>query len=151
MDLELAGRGLKHSLADSARTRSPQATLDSILPRKHRFGITRVADVTRLDRIGIPVAIAIRPTARSVAVSQGKGLDLASAKVSALMEAIEVWHAENIEAPLTLASISDVKEAGHSCDIERLPRVAGHRRPDHARLLWISGYDLVSKRARLVP
>ena len=118
MDVELGDPGLQHPRAHG-RIRSAQATLAAIEPRKHLFGITRVADVTGLDRVGIPVAIAIRPSARSVAVSQGKGIDLASAKVSALMEAIEVWHAENIEAPLVLASIADV--AGRSCEVARLP------------------------------
>ena len=148
MDVELGDPGLQHPRAHG-RIRSAQATLAAIEPRKHLFGITRVADVTGLDRVGIPVAIAIRPTARSVAVSQGKGIDLASAKVSALMEAIEVWHAENIEAPLVLASIADV--AGRSCEVARLPMVAGSSRPDHARLLWIAGHDLVSGQSKLVP
>jgi YcaO-like protein with predicted kinase domain len=151
MNLELAGPGLKHPSVDSGRTRSSQATLRSIEPLKHRFGITRVADVTGLDRIGIPVAIATRPAARSVAVSQGKGLDHASARVSALMEAIEVWHAENIAAPLVMASIRDVSETGRSCDVGRLPMVARQARPDHARLLWIWGEDLVSNQPKLVP
>ena len=148
MDVELGDPGLQHPRAHG-RIRSAQATLAAIEPRKHLFGITRVADVTGLDRVGIPVAIAIRPSARSVAVSQGKGIDLASAKVSALMEAIEVWHAENIEAPLVLASIADV--AGRSCEVARLPLVAGSPRPDHARLLWIAGHDLVSGQSKLVP
>ena len=148
MDVELGDPGLQHPRAHG-RIRSAQATLAAIEPRKHLFGITRVADVTGLDRVGIPVAIAIRPSARSVAVSQGKGIDLASAKVSALMEAIEVWHAENIEAPLVLASIADV--AGRSCEVARLPMVAGSPRPDHARLLWIAGHDIVSGQSKLAP
>ncbi len=151
MDLELAGPGLKHSTADPDRTCSPQDTLRRIDSRKRDFGITRVADVTGLDRIGIPVAIAVRPTARSVAVSQGKGRDLVSAKVSALMEAVEVWHAENIEAPLCLASIGDLRKEGRACDVDRLPSVAGRERPDHTRLLWVLGQDLVSDRPKLVP
>lgn len=35
-----------------------------------RMGITRVADVTGLDRIGIPVVMVCRPNARSLAVSE---------------------------------------------------------------------------------
>ena len=42
----------------------------------------------------IPVAAAIRPNSRNIAVSQGKGLDLVAAKVSALMESIEVEFAQ---------------------------------------------------------
>ena len=51
-------------------------------PCSPRMGITRIANVTGLDRIGIPVVMVVRPNARSVAVSQGKGLTLAAAKAS---------------------------------------------------------------------
>jgi ribosomal protein S12 methylthiotransferase accessory factor len=116
-----------------------------------KFGITRVADVTGLDRVGIPVAIAVRPGARSVTVSQGKGIDLDAAKVGALMEAVEVWHAENIDAPLTLASIADVERTGRCCNVRRLPTIGGRVPPYIARLLWIEGHDLVSNQPKLVP
>ena len=116
-----------------------------------QFGITRIADVTGLDRIGIPVAIAIRPAARSVSVSQGKGVSLESAKASALMEAVELWHAENIRKPLMLATIEEMRDTGSSCDIARLPAVHGRRRSENARLLWIEGLDLVSGRLKQVP
>ena len=49
------------------------------------LGITRLANITGLDRIGIPVVQAIRPNSRSVSTSQGKGESLDAAKASALM------------------------------------------------------------------
>jgi YcaO-like protein with predicted kinase domain len=127
------------------------ATLDMLLPRMAEFGITRIADVTGLDRIGIPVALAIRPAARSVSVAQGKGLDPSSAKVSALMEAIEVWHAENVELPLYLDSIRNVTTSRRSVQIQRLPKVAPHARSPGYRLLWVEGDELTSGRKLLVP
>ena len=60
------------------------------------MGITRLGDITGLDYIGIPVVVAVRPNSRSVSVSQGKGLDLHQATASALMEAIEGFHAEEV-------------------------------------------------------
>ena len=69
-----------------------------------QMGITRVANVTGLDRVGIPVVMVVRPNSRSVAVSQGKGLTVAAAKASGVMEAAELWHAEHITKPLKLAS-----------------------------------------------
>lgn len=125
--------------------------LDALVNRMAEFGITRLADVTDLDRIGIPVVLAIRPAARSVSVSQGKGVDLTSAKISALMEAIEVWHAENIALPLTLDSIANVAASGRSIDVARLPKVATQARVPHARLLWVEGVELSSGRKLLVP
>jgi hypothetical protein len=46
------------------------------------MGITRVADITGLDTIGIPVIAVCRPNSRSVVVSLGKGLDVISARAS---------------------------------------------------------------------
>ena len=73
------------------------------------LGISRLADVTGLDRIGIPVVMACRPNARSLAVSQGKGLDRDAARASALMEAIELYHAERIASPLKLSSWNELR------------------------------------------
>src|ERR1051325_3548984 len=78
------------------RASSPAETLARVRPQMARMGITRLGVITGLDRIGIPVAIAVRPNSRSVSVSQGKGLDRAQAMASALMEASEVFHAEEI-------------------------------------------------------
>ncbi len=56
------------------------------------MGITRIADVTGLDTIDIPVVMVSRPNSRSVSVSQGKGCTLAAAKASGLMESVEGFH-----------------------------------------------------------
>lgn len=59
-----------------------------------RLGITRVGDLTGLDTIGLPVWFAVRPNARSLALSQGKGLTHDQARISAVMEAAESAIAE---------------------------------------------------------
>ena len=92
--------GEKQLKLGSHRICSAGETLKRIESQAGKFGITRVANITGLDRIGIPVTLAIRPNSRSVAVSQGKGRTLDDAKASALMEAIEIWHAENFSAPV---------------------------------------------------
>jgi YcaO-like protein with predicted kinase domain len=78
------------------RVRSPEETWDHLQDVLPRAGITRLADVTRLDRIGIPVWQAVRPASRNLAVSQGKGATPAAARASAAMEAVELWHAEDL-------------------------------------------------------
>jgi ribosomal protein S12 methylthiotransferase accessory factor len=52
-------------------------------------GVTRLADVTRLDRIGLPVWQAVRPMSRALSVHQGKGATAAAAQLGALLEAVE--------------------------------------------------------------
>tara|TARA_R110000868_G_scaffold158036_4_gene385929 strand:+ start:96804 stop:97928 length:1125 start_codon:yes stop_codon:yes gene_type:complete len=84
------------NLGGTIRSRTAEQTLQDIAPLAKKFGITRVANVTGLDCIGIPVATAIRPMGKNLSVSQGKGISLALAKVSAMMEAIENWYAERV-------------------------------------------------------
>lgn len=78
------------------RVRSPEETWARLRELLPRAGITRVADVTALDRIGIPVYQAVRPASRNLSVSQGKGATPEAARASAAMEAVELWHAEDL-------------------------------------------------------
>ncbi len=133
------------------RSRRPAETLDRVLPLAGKMGITRLANVTGLDNIGIPVYMACRPLSRSVAVSQGKGLTAAEAKVSAFMEAVETYHAETIAAPVKVASLHDLA-AGHPViDVAGLPfSPLGDFLSDHP-ISWIEGNRLASGESRWVP
>ncbi|MET0418791.1 MAG: YcaO-like family protein [Actinoplanes sp.] len=72
------------------RDRSPEQTWENVRPRMRDFGISRVAELTGLDTIGMPVYMAVRPLATTVGVSQGKGATPLLAQISAVMEAIEL-------------------------------------------------------------
>jgi len=69
-----------------------------LLPTAERVaaacGVTRLAEITRLDRVGLPVWQAVRPLGRALSVHQGKGISDADARLGACMEAIESDHAE---------------------------------------------------------
>ncbi|HYZ61003.1 MAG TPA: YcaO-like family protein [Acetobacteraceae bacterium] len=131
-------------------SRSPEATRDRLLELAPALlpalGVTRLADQTGLDTLGIPVVAAMRPNSRSVAVHQGKGLSKAAAKVSALMEAAECYHAETCELPLRWARPGALANA---VDPQRLART----RDDigDAPFLWVEGRDMVSGRTGWVP
>jgi len=74
--------------------------------------------VTQLDALHVPTYCAIRPDGLVLQVSNGKGLTDMAAKVSALMEAVELYHAEHPQP-------------------ERLQRTcAAALRQDGAALLW---------------
>jgi ribosomal protein S12 methylthiotransferase accessory factor len=94
------------------RLKSPEETLANIKSHLLTMGITRCADVTGLDRLGIPVYCAIRPTRPWLQVSNGKGISHETAKVSALMEAIEVFHAESPDDRLRRDSLESLQSAG---------------------------------------
>ncbi|MEV0155855.1 YcaO-like family protein [Micromonospora sp. NPDC050686] len=72
------------------RDRTPEETWERVRPKMRDHGITRVAELTGLDTIGMPVYMAVRPLATTVGVSQGKGATDLLARISAVMEAIEL-------------------------------------------------------------
>ena len=96
------------------RSATPEDTLQRIIPLLPAMGITRVADITGLDRLGIPTWCAVRPSARMIQIANGKGLSPVSAKVSAMMEAIEDWHFEFPEAPFRNASAAELCREGQA-------------------------------------
>lgn len=133
------------------RTRSLDETRAWIWPHLRTMGITRVANITGLDTIGIPVAVACRPNARSLSVSQGKGLSLAAAEVSAAMEAIESYHAEHILRPLLMAAWRQVRGIHSAIDPTLLPKSVMGRFHDDLKIHWIEGFDLLHDEVCLVP
>ena len=124
------------------RSRSPEETLRAFLPLAERLGITRLANVTGLDCIGIPVYMACRPLSRSIAVSQGKGLTPAEAKVSAFMEAAETFHGETITAPLKMVSYDELCRDHRVIDVAGLPRSRLGDFDPAQQILWIEGRPL---------
>lgn len=134
------------------RARDPAATLAAFAPLMPRLGITRLANLTGLDVIGVPVFAAIRPNARSLATSQGKGLDVASARVSALMESIELWHAEHLhEVRLAWDVYSSLRRRAAVVDLDRLVHRAGRSSLRTSPQPWIEGWDLLQARPTWVP
>jgi YcaO-like protein with predicted kinase domain len=128
------------------------ATLDAtwarFAPKQKLAQITRIAELTGLDTIGIPVYAAIRPMGRSLSTQQGKGITADAARVSALMESLETWTAEHLELPVVRGSYRTLK--ARAVDVRRLPRPRGRLDLD-ARWRWVEGWDLVAGREVLVP
>lgn len=136
--------------AGTHRIRHPEQTWDIIAPKFPRYGITRVADVTGLDTIGIPVAMAVRPLARSLSVSQGKGQTLILAKVSAAMESLEHWHAEHAFPALVGKGVP-----GRALDlpyrVADLATLPGSLINDDTPLDWVAATGMVTGRTTAVP
>lgn len=151
MTIDLRGSTHKSLRDGTHRMRAPATTMQEFGGSRERLGITRLADVTGLDRIGIPVFMAVRPASRSISVSQGKGLTREAARVSAFMEAVEGWHAERVEAPLRYDSWASLKRHSRALDITRLPLCRGARLRPSTPLLWVKGFDLIAAEPVWVP
>ena len=153
------GCGIARAVAESAlpkvfrhgthRSVAPSETLIRFRPFASRMGITRLGNVTGLDRIGIPVVVAVRPNSRSVSVSQGKGLNLTQAMTSALMEAIEGFHAEEVGEGRR-ASYREL--ATNHCVVDPLTLCTTGRPFDvDASIPWTEGFDLLRQEPCWVP
>jgi YcaO-like protein with predicted kinase domain len=137
--------------APATRVESSEASFERVRPHMASMGITRIANITGLDRIGIPVVVACRPNSRSLSVSQGKGLTLADARMSALMESVESYHAERMECPLRLASTEELRRRERVVDVDRLPRATASVYHPRQQLLWVEGIDLFTGKCVWIP
>nr|UXE46072.1 hypothetical protein Hi04_10k_c5591_00012 [uncultured bacterium] len=126
----------------TVRSRDPAATLSLLLPHLDRYGITRLANVTGLDRIGIPVYQAVRPNSRGLSLSQGKGVDEAGAQVSALMESLECYHAEQGNLPLQIETRRVLARTHRVVNPWRLPLARISEYHDDRPLPWVKSEDL---------
>jgi YcaO-like protein with predicted kinase domain len=144
-------RGFKTWRRGTHRCIAPEETLANLMPLVGEFGITRIANLTGLDRTGIPVVMVCRPNARSSAVFHGKGIDLAAAKASGLMEAIETWHAERVRLPLRFGSFADLSHSFRMVDVGRLPRSPAARFNAEAPTLWVEGRNLIDGESLWAP
>lgn len=99
-------------LSSSMRTRSLGESLAIARSMAPGRGISRVVDITRLDRIGIPVFTSVRPSGLkgTLCVHAGKGLRPEEAEIGAYMEAIEFSYgpADANAVDFTLGTAEDV-------------------------------------------
>lgn len=142
------GRTLKAYRTGTHRALDPEVTIARVRPWLARMGITRIAHVTGLDTIGIPVVIVCRPNSRSLSVSQGKGVSRSAAIASGLMESIEFYHAERIALPLRLGSYADLCTTASVVTPSILPQISVSQFHPEFRLLWVESADLMQQDAK---
>jgi ribosomal protein S12 methylthiotransferase accessory factor len=135
------------------RVRSTEATFALVRPLFHDYGITRLADITGLDWIGIPVYNAIVPRSlESVSVYTGKGATALDSKVSAVMEALERSAALGAPAPVRTCSYNELSRAGERAlrpaeiNLELHPRY-----DDDTPVHWADGVDIRNEESIMVP
>lgn len=134
------------------RIRTPDDTLAEYSGTAPRAGITRIADLTGLDSLGVPVFSAVRPLSRSLVVSMGKGITKAAAKASAMMESLETWHAEQVEPHGPAAAYKDLLVSGEPVlDAPALPCSPGTPFREDVVCSWVPGVDLLTGAPVLVP
>jgi ribosomal protein S12 methylthiotransferase accessory factor len=140
-----AGNGLH-------RVTGPDSTFRTLQPFFERIGITRVADITGLDRLGIPVYSAFVPRSRdSISVYHGKGFTPVDAKTGAVMEATERYVASRERLPDAVASYREVSAKVPTLDPRSINQTLHAGFTDNTPVAWLNGIDLLSGDRILVP
>jgi ribosomal protein S12 methylthiotransferase accessory factor YcaO len=138
--------GVERSVKPSATIRRAQAALDII-------GVTKVADVTDLDRVGIPNFMTVRPHDLGPGISyyNGKGTTRAAAHAGALMEAVERHAGERYDGEITTASYYNLRRR-HACVDPAEINVPMVRNFNEDLLLeWALGFDLIARKPTFAP
>src|SRR5215813_13373480 len=114
-----------------------RATVARIRSAIQVLGITLIDDVTRWDRIGIPVVMVVRAEGRCLGVAQGKGLNLDAAVASGIMESVESWHAERVALSVQIASAEELAERGNAIAVWQLPLRRDGSLNNGRRIPWL--------------
>ena len=138
----------------SSRIKPVEETIKTILPVSSNIGITRLADITNMDILGIPNFSAVLPgTEDYIWVYSGKGPTRMDAKASALMESIERYSSlpsgnRNKMIQGSYKEVSKVSKILHPSNVVE-PMILEY--DDEMIMDFLSGYDLVNNDQILIP
>lgn len=143
------------------RVLTEEETLEKIKNSLNEIGVTRIASITDLDRIGIPVFSSIRPSAAEGAISvySGKGNTDNQARISAMMESFERCLAErnginndvkeDIKGQHIVESYDNLRYENQVINPESL--LISEDCSPQILLEWIKGWDIAGSREIYVP
>ncbi|WP_135610743.1 YcaO-related McrA-glycine thioamidation protein [Methanococcoides sp. AM1] len=143
------------------RVLDEEATLGNTKPHLKEIGVTRIASITDLDRLGIPVFSAIRPSAAEGAISiySGKGASETQARISAMMESFERCLAERVGVNADIVEdvvaeefIESVENAAKDYELlDPHSLLLSEPLPLENLVEWTQGWDLLREKEIYVP
>lgn len=149
----LGVREMKYSDAGVERSVKPNVTIRRAGACLDAVGVTKIADVTDLDRVGIPNFMSVRPRDLGPGISyyNGKGRTRADAHAGALMEAVERHAGESYEGPIAVSSYHNLRQQYPCVDPTEIhvPLICDYS--EHMRLEWVGGLDLLNNQRVYVP
>lgn len=131
----------------------PERTIENVEGKLRMAGVTRIAEITHLDRLGIPVYSAIRPGAAQGAVSiyAGKGATKSQAKASAMMEAFERYSAEINEEDSQMFETGIYGDLEGAINPETLILPQQSYSLNETRLDWVKVVEITDDEEYLIP
>ena len=146
---------LKWSDNGTSRIKPPENTLLALKGISEKIGVTRIGNITHLDRLGIPNYSVVLPgTEDYIWVYSGKGFTMKQARTSGLMEAIERYSSLPGGYKRQFVRGSYVELSKRHSNILRPDDVCEPLSVPYKEdmiLDYISGFDLISHEQILVP
>jgi ribosomal protein S12 methylthiotransferase accessory factor len=140
----MSRRLAKYSRLGVERAVSPRSTIRTAAPLMDRIGVTRVGDVSYLDRSRLANFVAVRPQpgAHGISYYSGKGATRAQARASAMMEAIERYSGEQCDAPVVTATYEELSRDHRVVDPHEILVPRAREYHGDIELEWALGFDL---------
>jgi len=140
----------------SARVRSADETLEYVTPLCKMIGVTRICDITYLDKLYIPNYSAVLPGTEDLFwVYSGKGPTSSHAKASALMESIERYCALSSKSTRTPISGTHAELSKSYNKVLHPDEVVEPTRSNYnvneSIIDYLPGFDLLNREEVLVP
>lgn len=145
----------KWSKEGTSRIIPPEMTLKKALQICRYIGVTRLADITSMDRLGIPNYSAVLPgTEDYIWVYSGKGTTRKQAKTSALMESIERYSSlpsGNIGRSRIQSTIKELAKSHALISPDDVIEPLNFQFQSDMIMDFFPGVDLLNEREILVP
>src|SRR5215212_11455570 len=144
----------KWSVNGTSRIRPAQETMERVTSVSQKIGVTRLADITNMDILGIPNYSAVLPgTEDYIWVYSGKGPTKAHARASALMESIERYSSLPSGGPKNFiqGSYDQLSKSFNVLHPDEIVEPLRFQYNNEMSMDFLSGFDLFSEEPILVP
>ena len=144
----------KWSVNGTSRITPAQETLERVTHISQKIGVTRLADITNMDILGIPNYSAVLPgTEDYIWVYSGKGPTKAHARASALMESIERYCSLPSSGPKNFiqGSYDQLSKSFNVLHPEEIVEPLRFQYNNDMSMDFLPGFDLFTGEQILVP
>jgi len=112
-------------------------------PVLKQSGVTRISDITQLDRIGIPVFNVLRPSIDGYTAAHGKGFTSTAARLSAAGESLERWYGTKAPLEFFRSTWRELSKTYSMIPLEGLALTPHSFFHEELEIPWVLGWDLV--------
>src|ERR671911_10311 len=144
----------KWTVNGTSRIMPAQETLERVTSVSQKIGVTRLADITNMDILGIPNYSAVLPgTEDYIWVYSGKGPTKVHAKTSALMECIERYSSLPSGGPKNFikGSYDQLSKSFHVLHPDEIVEPVRFQYKNDMLMDFLPGFDLFTNEQIMVP